>query len=90
MNSTGWPHHYLAAIPLFTFSGVVLAAGGAPQRMIQLFNALVGWLPGVAGVALTMRILYCLPRIWASHTRARRTDDAYLSHAGYRDGSVWN
>jgi tripartite ATP-independent transporter DctM subunit len=45
---------YLAAIPLFTFSGVVLAAGGAPQRMIQLFNALVGWLPGgVAGVALT-------------------------------------
>lgn len=45
---------YLAAIPLFTFAGVVLAAGGAPQRMIQLFNALIGWLPGgVAGVALT-------------------------------------
>ncbi|MGB5473739.1 MAG: TRAP transporter large permease, partial [Gammaproteobacteria bacterium] len=45
---------YLAAIPLFTFSGVVLAAGGAPQRMIQLFNALVGWLPGgIAAVTLT-------------------------------------
>jgi tripartite ATP-independent transporter DctM subunit len=45
---------YLAAIPLFTFAGVVLAAGGAPQRMIQLFNALVGWLPGgMAGVTLT-------------------------------------
>ena len=44
---------YLAAIPLFTFAGVVLAAGGAPQRMIQLFNACVGWLPGgIAGVAL--------------------------------------
>ena len=44
---------YLAAIPLFTFAGVVLAAGGAPQRMIQLFNALVGWLPGgMAGVTL--------------------------------------
>jgi tripartite ATP-independent transporter DctM subunit len=44
---------YLAAIPLFTFAGVVLAAGGAPERMIQLFNAIVGWLPGgVAGVAL--------------------------------------
>jgi C4-dicarboxylate transporter DctM subunit len=43
----------LAAIPLFTFAGVVLAAGGAPQRMIQLFNAAVGWLPGgIAGVAL--------------------------------------
>ncbi|MEZ5540953.1 MAG: TRAP transporter large permease subunit [Pseudomonadota bacterium] len=45
---------YLAAIPLFTFSGVVLAAGGAPQRMIGLFNALVGWLPGgIAAVTLT-------------------------------------
>jgi len=44
---------YLAAIPLFTFAGVVLAAGGAPQRMIQLFNATVGWLPGgMAGVCV--------------------------------------
>ena len=44
---------YLAAIPLFTFAGVVLAAGGAPERMIQLFNACVGWLPGgIASVAL--------------------------------------
>jgi tripartite ATP-independent transporter DctM subunit len=44
---------YLAAIPLFTFAGVVLAAGGAPKRMIQLFNACVGWLPGgMAGVAI--------------------------------------
>ena len=44
---------YLAAIPLFTFAGVVLAAGGAPERLIQLFNACVGWLPGgIASVAL--------------------------------------
>ena len=44
---------YLAAIPLFTFAGVVLAAGGAPKRMIQLFNAFVGWMPGgMAGVAI--------------------------------------
>jgi len=44
---------YLAAIPLFTLGGVVLAAGGAPQRMIQLFNACVGWLPGgIAAVAI--------------------------------------
>ena len=44
---------YLAAIPLFTFAGVILAAGGAPERMIQLFNACVGWLPGgIASVAL--------------------------------------
>lgn len=43
----------LTAIPLFTLAGVVLAAGGAPQRLIRLFNALIGWLPGgLAGVAL--------------------------------------
>ncbi|HKJ10543.1 MAG TPA: TRAP transporter large permease subunit, partial [Gammaproteobacteria bacterium] len=36
----------LMAIPLFTFVGVVLAAGGAPQRLIRMFNALLGWLPG--------------------------------------------
>jgi tripartite ATP-independent transporter DctM subunit len=43
----------LTAIPLFTFAGVILAAGGAPQRLIALFNALFGWLPGgLAAVAL--------------------------------------
>ncbi len=42
----------LSAIPLFTFAGVVLAAGGAPQRLIKLFNAMFGWLPG--GLALVV------------------------------------
>ncbi len=36
----------LTAIPLFTLAGVILAAGGAPQRLIRLFNGLLGWLPG--------------------------------------------
>jgi len=40
----------LTAIPLFTLAGVVLAAGGAPQRLIRLFNALLGWLPGGLGI----------------------------------------
>ncbi len=43
----------LGAIPSFTFAGVVLAAGGAPQRLIRLFNSLLGWMPGgLAAVAL--------------------------------------
>ncbi|MFN2338527.1 MAG: TRAP transporter large permease [Gammaproteobacteria bacterium] len=43
----------LTAIPLFTFAGVVLAAGGAAQRLVRLFNSLLGWLPGgIAAVAL--------------------------------------
>ncbi len=40
----------LTAIPLFTLAGVLLAAGGAPQRLIRLFNALLGWLPGGLGI----------------------------------------
>lgn len=36
----------LIAIPLFTLAGITLAAGGAPQRLIKLFDALVGWMPG--------------------------------------------
>ncbi|TCK18469.1 tripartite ATP-independent transporter DctM subunit [Thiogranum longum] len=36
----------LTAIPLFTLAGVILSSGGAPQRLIRLFNALLGWLPG--------------------------------------------
>ncbi|MEE9492540.1 MAG: TRAP transporter large permease subunit [Gammaproteobacteria bacterium] len=45
----------LIAIPLFTLAGVLLAAGGAPQRLIRLFNAMLGWLPGgIAIVTLTV------------------------------------
>jgi len=36
----------LVAIPLFTFAGYPLSASGAPQRLIRLSNAALGWLPG--------------------------------------------
>lgn len=43
----------LMAIPLFTLTGVTLSRGGAPQRLLNLFNAGFGWLPGgLAVVAL--------------------------------------
>lgn len=43
----------LMAIPLFTLAGITLAHGGAPQRLVRLFNAGFGWMPGgVAVVAL--------------------------------------
>jgi tripartite ATP-independent transporter DctM subunit len=49
----------LATIPLFTLAGVVLAAGGAPQRLIRLFNALLGGLPGgLAIVAIAACALF--------------------------------
>jgi C4-dicarboxylate transporter DctM subunit len=36
----------LVAIPLFTFAGFLLSAGQAPQRLVVLSQALLGWLPG--------------------------------------------
>jgi tripartite ATP-independent transporter DctM subunit len=36
----------LVAIPLFTFAGFLLSEGNAPRRLVQLSQALLGWLPG--------------------------------------------
>lgn len=41
----------LPAIPLFTLGGYILAEGGASRRLVRVFSALVGWLPG--GLAIT-------------------------------------
>ena len=40
----------LLALPLFTFSGYVLAESGMSQRLVRLTAATLGWLPG--GLAL--------------------------------------
>jgi tripartite ATP-independent transporter DctM subunit len=43
----------LLAIPLFTFTGYLLAESKAPERIVNLSRALIGWLPGgLAIVAL--------------------------------------
>lgn len=36
----------LAAIPLFTLTGFLLAEGGASERLLSVFRALFGWVPG--------------------------------------------
>jgi len=40
----------LSAIPLFTFAGYLLSESNAPQRLVRLTDALLGWMPG--GLAL--------------------------------------
>jgi len=40
----------LSAIPLFTFAGYLLSESNAPQRLVRLTNAMLGWMPG--GLAL--------------------------------------
>jgi len=41
---------FLSAIPLFTFAGYLLSESNAPQRLVRLTGALIGWMPG--GLAL--------------------------------------
>ncbi|MFU8857026.1 MAG: TRAP transporter large permease [Deferrisomatales bacterium] len=49
----------LLAIPLFTFAGYLLGESQAPQRLVRLTGALLGWLPGgLAMVALVACALF--------------------------------
>ncbi len=36
----------IPSIPLFTLTGFLLAEGGASQRLLRLFRAVFGWMPG--------------------------------------------
>ncbi|RMI04711.1 MAG: TRAP transporter large permease subunit [Calditrichaeota bacterium] len=48
----------LPAIPLFTFSGYLLAESNAPTRLINFFRAIFGWMPG--GLAVVTLLSYAL------------------------------
>ncbi len=48
----------LIAIPLFTFSGYVLAESNSPKRILRLARALFGWMPG--GLAIVTLITTAL------------------------------
>jgi tripartite ATP-independent transporter DctM subunit len=51
--TTNW---VLPTIPLFTLAGFILAEGGTPKKLVEVFRALFGWMPG--GVAV-VGILVC-------------------------------
>jgi len=44
----------LPTIPLFTLAGTLLAKGGTPERLVRVFRALAGWLPGGTAVATVL------------------------------------
>ena len=46
---------FLSAIPLFTFAGYLLSESNAPQRLVRMTQALLGWMPG--GLALVCLIV---------------------------------
>src|SRR5262245_26838481 len=49
----------LIAIPMFTFAGYILAESRAPQRLVKVSRAALGWMPGgLAVVALVACALF--------------------------------
>ncbi len=44
----------LAAIPLFTLVGYLLAEGHASSRLLRVFRALLGWMPGGTAVVVAV------------------------------------
>ena len=46
---------YLAAIPLFTLTGFLLSESHASQRLLRVFRALFGWMPG--GTAIVVAVV---------------------------------
>jgi len=52
----------LPSIPLFTFAGYLLVQGGASLRLLRVYQALLGWMPG--GLAITTAVV-CAIFTWA-------------------------
>jgi len=52
----------LPSIPLFTFAGYLLVEGGANRRLLRVYQALLGWMPG--GLAITTAVV-CAVFTWA-------------------------
>jgi tripartite ATP-independent transporter DctM subunit len=52
----------LPSIPLFTFAGYLLVEGGANLRLLRVYQALLGWMPG--GLAITTAVV-CAVFTWA-------------------------
>jgi len=50
---------HLMAVPLFMYAGLLMEKGGISRRLIDLANAMVGWLPGgLAAVAIVSAMFF--------------------------------
>ena len=56
----------LPAIPLFALGGYILAAGDASRRLMRLFTAFVGWMPGGLAIVVTLVLAFFTPLTGAS------------------------
>lgn len=55
----------LLSLPLFIFTGMLLSESKAPQRILQLSRAFLGWLPGGLGV-----VALCVCAVFTAFTGA--------------------
>lgn len=46
---------FLSAIPFFTFAGYLLSESNAPQRLVRMTQAMLGWMPG--GLAIVCLVV---------------------------------
>jgi tripartite ATP-independent transporter DctM subunit len=56
----------LPAIPLFTLGGYLLSAGGSSGRLLRLFSALAGWIPGGMAIVIVLLLAFFTPLTGAS------------------------
>ncbi len=56
---SGTDSFHLMAVPLFMYVGAIMEKGGISQRLIDLANALAGWLPGgLAAVTIVSAMFF--------------------------------
>ena len=56
----------LPALPLFTLGGYILAEGGASRRLVRVFTATFGWMPGGLAIVTTLVLAFFTPLTGAS------------------------
>jgi tripartite ATP-independent transporter DctM subunit len=81
----------LPAIPLFAVGGYILAEGGASRRLMRLFTALVGSLPGGLAIVTTLVLAVFTPLTGASGVTIVSMGGLLLpilKQAGYRERSA--
>ncbi|MBI5016906.1 MAG: TRAP transporter large permease subunit [Deltaproteobacteria bacterium] len=81
----------LPAIPLFTLAGYFLAEGGASRRLVRVFDALIGCLPGGPAIATAVLCAFFTSFTGASGVTILALGGLLmpvLSHAGYSEKSA--
>jgi len=79
----------IATMPLFTLAGLILAEGGASTRLLRLFRAWFGWLPGGLPIVTTLLCAFFTTFTGASGVTILALGGLLLPvlrQSGYRDG----